>query len=401
MPSLRFAIVLAMAAALGPFAIDTYLPAFPSITQAMHASIDEIGLSVSLYVLGLAMGQLIGGSLSDRYGRAKVMLAGLVLFSLASLLLAFSHTLAELLVLRFIQALGGGCCSVNIPAVVRDHTEGREAAKLFSLIGLIMIIAPAIAPSIGTLILAVSHWPGIFVFLVLYSLLVMLLLKRYVFSLPVPQRLTTAKKMPLLTSYHYVLKNGAAVCLILIQAFAFGVLLIFLTNASFIYQEWFTVPNFAFALLFTCNVAVMGLLGFTNRLLLARLEPVVLLVCGVTLQALAVAALILIAFFHLGLLFFVPALMIAIGAVGMIAPNNQACFMQFFPHNSGAAAALMGALQLTLSSCMSALSAFVANGSLLNVILTMGLCAVSCVLLVWRAFCLIRAKAVIEAEAVK
>lgn len=156
-------------------------------------------------------------------------------------------------------------------------------------------------------------------------------------------------------------------------------MLIFLTNASFIYQQWFAVSAFTFSLLFACNIAMMGFLSLINRWLLHRLEPIMILTMAVILQTLAVAALIVIVFLKLNIVFFVPALMVAVGSMGMISPNTQACYLQYFGNNSGTASALMGAIQLTIAGCMSTLSTFVADGGLQPLVLTMGLCAIVCV----------------------
>src|SRR5260221_4677606 len=114
MTNLKLAIILAMAVAMAPLAIDTYLPSFPYIAETMHIDINTLGLSVSVYMFGLAIGQFFGGPLSDCWGRAKVMLLGLSLFILASLLLTFSNNLTELLILRVLQAFGGGWALVSV-----------------------------------------------------------------------------------------------------------------------------------------------------------------------------------------------------------------------------------------------------------------------------------------------
>ncbi len=388
---LRLVIILAMAAALGPFALDTYLPAFPSIATSLNTGIDHIGLSVSVYIFGLAFGQLIGGPLSDRWGRAKIMLTGLIIFSIASLMLAFSHNLNELIVWRIIQALGGGWSGVSIAAIVRDRTDGQEAAKLFSMITLIMIIAPALAPTIGSTILTLGSWREIFIFLTVYSLLVLILLRIYIFTASASAQQTRVAKLSFFPAYKTVLKNNVAIYLIMLQGFSFSVMYVFLTNASFIYQQWFGVAKFTFAFLFACNIAMMALLGIINRILLRKLSPVLLLSLVVLLQMLAVLILVIIGFFHsheLG--FFVPALMVAVGTIGVISPNNQACYLQAFKHNSGTAAALMGAFQLAIAGGMSALSAFMGNGTLRPIVLVMGLCSVLSILSLGRALTIIR-----------
>src|SRR5690606_38544920 len=134
----RLAAVLAFVVALGPFALDAYLPAFPAIATALGVTTGAVGLTISVYVIALAAGQLIGGPLSDRFGRSPVMFAGLALFIAGSLLVAAGESLAFMLFGRIVQAFGGGWCMVSVPAIARDRTEGRETAQLFSLIALIM-----------------------------------------------------------------------------------------------------------------------------------------------------------------------------------------------------------------------------------------------------------------------
>ncbi|HVV69323.1 MAG TPA: multidrug effflux MFS transporter [Gammaproteobacteria bacterium] len=396
MASLRLAIILAMAVALGPFAFDTYLPSFPSIAEGLHTDIDNVGYSVSVYIFGLAFGQLIGGPLSDRYGRAKIMLTGLVLFSVASIMIACSHSLSALIVWRIIQSFGGGWCAVSVPAIVRDRVEGQEAARLFSLIAQMMIVAPAIAPMVGSIILTVANWRGIFVFIAAYAVLVIVLLRLYLFSEPAPIK-PVMGKITFFSSYVAVIKNPVAIYLILLQAFAFSIMMIFLTNASFIYQEWFGVSKFVFAVFFFCNIAMMGFLAFINRLLLRRFAASLLLSLAVVLQTLAVLVLVGIVYFHdYKLILFVPALMVTVGSMGVISPNNQACYLQFFKHNSATAAALMGALQLTVAGCMSALSAWMGNHTLRPIVLLMALCATLSLLMMLRSIIVLRKNKLIE-----
>ena len=391
MASLRLAIILAMAVALGPFAFDTYLPSFPSIAQSLHTEIDSVGFSVSVYIFGLAFGQLIGGPLSDRLGRAKIMLVGVALYAAASIMVAYSNSLTEMIVWRIIQSFGGGWCAVSVPAIVRDRMEGQEAAKMFSLIALMMIIAPAIAPMVGSIILTVASWRGIFIFIAAYAGLVFVLLRLYLFTRAALPEKPATKKITFFSGYLAVMKNNVAIYLILLQAFAFSIMMIFLTNASFIYQEWFGVSKFIFAVFFACNIAAMGLLAVINRILLRRLSASLLLSLAVVLQTAAVLVLLAIVYFHdykLGL--FVPALMVTVGSMGVISPNNQACYLQFFKQNSATAAALMGALQLTIAGGMSALSALIGNHTLRPIVLLMALCAALSLLMMLRAMVILR-----------
>ncbi len=155
-------LTLAAVFAISPFAIDSYLPAMPSMASAMNVDISMLSVTVSLYVLGLAVGQLIGGPLSDKKGRRPVMAVGLGIFAVGSLLITTTIHIESLWLWRFVQAIGGGIAVVGVPATIRDNTTGKESAKLFSLIALIMMIAPSIAPTIGTLFLRMAGWQWIF-----------------------------------------------------------------------------------------------------------------------------------------------------------------------------------------------------------------------------------------------
>lgn len=165
----RVALLVAANTALAPFAIDAYLPAIGVLAENINASIHHTELSISMFLFGFAIGQLCFGPLSDRVGRKPVLLSGLVVFMLASLMITTVDSLPSLLVWRFIQALGGGACVVNSAAIVRDCFSGREAAKVMSTMAMIMMLAPLVAPAVGSLLLHIAGWWLIFVFLAAYA----------------------------------------------------------------------------------------------------------------------------------------------------------------------------------------------------------------------------------------
>ncbi|GGD49657.1 hypothetical protein GCM10012288_24650 [Malaciobacter pacificus] len=147
-----FVVILAMLTSITPLAIDVYLPSFIQMSEYFYTSIDQIEITLSIYLLGFALGQLIGGPLSDRYGRKIFIFSGLVVYIIFSFLISLSSSVEQLWVFRFFQALGGGFAVVNTSAIVRDIYHGREGAKVFSVISMIMMIAPMIVPIIGGLI---------------------------------------------------------------------------------------------------------------------------------------------------------------------------------------------------------------------------------------------------------
>ncbi len=379
----RLTLLLASAVALGPFTIDTYLPAFPSIAQTLGIGLHEVSLTISVYIFVMAFGQLVGGPVSDRYGRKQAMLVGLTVFILASLMLAQSETLESLLFWRALQAFGGGWTSASIPAIVRDRCKGKEAAKLFSTIGLIMIIAPAIAPTLGSTILTFTSWRGIFIFLAIYGTTVAVCLWVGLFSRMPPY--APKPQQNLLGSYWSVLTRPMAVRFIVIQAMVFSVMMIFLTHASFIYQEWFGLSAYTFSILFAGNIAVMASMNILGRRLLTTFEPVQVVKLGVSVQMVAVLLLLLSVTWLQSLYLFAPALMLAVGSLGAIAPNVQGSYMHFFERNSGTAAALLGAIPMTLSGLISALSTLLSDSTLNPIVLLMLASVAMGLILVWRA----------------
>ena len=165
----RLALLLATLVALGPLAIDTYLPALLAMSGHFSVEIHAVEVSVSVYVLGVAAGQWLGGPLSDQFGRKPVAYVGLTLFILGCLSIPLSSTIDMLYMLRFLQALGGGATVVIAAASVRDHFTGKEAARVMTTIGLVMLVAPLVAPAVGALLLKLFGWQSIFYMLAMYG----------------------------------------------------------------------------------------------------------------------------------------------------------------------------------------------------------------------------------------
>lgn len=375
------ALILAMSMALGPLAIDTYLPAFPAMAESLAVDIHSISLSIAAYVIALAFGQLVAGPLSDRLGRQIIMLTGLSIFAVSSLMISYAQSLDSLLLWRAFQAFGGGWAAVCVPAIVRDRLSGNEAARFFSLIGLIMITAPAIAPSIGSLILLQWSWSAIFVFLAIYGLVTIGMLKLVLFRGPqLPPKIN--KTQSIVQSYISVIKNRPALRFMFLQTLAFSIMLLFITHSSFIYQTHFGASPSEFSLLFGANILLMFSINLINRLLLKHFQSRRILRWSVSLQALGITLLLLVMTFTPSLWLFLPAIMLTIGAQGAIIPNTQACYMDYFSQNSGTAAALLGATQFLGAGLISAASTLLPE-SVIMIIILQACCSLICLGLVW------------------
>ncbi len=385
MSHFQLALLLGITVALGPLALDAYLPAFPEIARGFAIAHGDVGLTLSAYVATLGMAQLVGGPLSDRYGRKGILFGGLAVFAIASVMIAQAETLGVMIAWRVVQGVGGAFCAVSVPAIVRDQVGGQDAARLYGLIGLIMFIAPAAAPALGTLMLALGDWHWIFLVLAGYAALVALVLQLALFPRLKPRPRATTPVKTLVTNYLLVLRHKTTMRFIGIQVMCFSTMLLFITHSSFIYQEWFGLSNKAFSMLFAANIALMAVLNLINRPLLKFFPSVVLLRIQVILQFVALIALVTVVVMG-GPFWMVAACIIAaIGFQGGIVPNNMANALEFFPHLGGTAAAMLGASQFTLAGGVSALSSAFGGGALLPIVVSMMACSAGAVVLAWGA----------------
>ena len=355
------AALLAALIALMPLSIDTYLPAIPQIAQNLQTDIHLIEKSLSSFMFGVAAGQLIGGSISDVKGRRSVALAGLAVFVVSSLALTLLQTVDQLLMLRWVQALGAGMSAVMVGAVVRDHYEGRQAAQMFALIGIILMLAPLVAPMLGSVLQSVGGWRTIFGTLTFYGALILLLV--YLF---LPASGGSGGKIDrhfmsgVVQRYRHVLQTHRALGFLFLQAFSFGSMFCFLTESPFVYMHLYGLSPTAYAWIFGCNIITMATF---NRVTAWRLKcgsnAEDILKWGVGLQLVANVLMVL-----LVLLYGLPPLwllvlcvMCSVGTQGLIGANTQACFMAYFRTDGGSANALL----MSTSSLMGALMGWLAT----------------------------------------
>jgi len=338
-------VLLAALTSVTPLAVDMYLPAMPAIARDLATGIEKIEVTVAIFLLCFALGQLVGGTLSDRIGRRKTALGGLLLFALANLALFTAASLESLYLFRAFQAFGGGIAIVNSSAVVRDLFHGKEAAKAFSAIASITMIAPMIAPALGALVIAWLEWRYIFLFLGIYALAVALVL-----ALRLPET-GTRTRTPVLAAYRRVLTHREAQGYILALSLSFSGMFVFIAKSSYVYMEYFAVPAAWFPLLFGANVFMMILLTRLNILWVRRSDPAVLMRRGIRIQSAAGLGLLALSFSpSLGGIF--AALVLYVGILGIIFGNGVACALEHFRHDSGIANSVIGVTEFTIAGAV-------------------------------------------------
>lgn len=361
MPTLterQLVLTLASLAAITPLAIDMYLPAIPSISRDLSTSIPNVEFSVSLYFLGMAMGQLFGGPISDAYGRRPMVIAGLVLFGFSSIVLSFVTQIELFWIFRALQSFGGGIATVNVSATVRDMFSGKESARVFSLISMVMLVAPLIAPTIGSAILSLFHWEAIFVILGVYAFFAMWL---YVFRFPSIKK-EKAKATPI-KNYISVVSHKQAMIFIVAQTLCTSGMYTYITSSSFIYMEHFHVTPSLFAIFFGANVFMMMIFGRVNAWLVRRREPLWVLRFGMMMQTFF--AIVLFALHQKGSLYVMfPLIGLYLGMIGFIYSNSVSLALEFFPNISASANAIVGVLQYSVGAMMGFMASSLHDGTL-------------------------------------
>ncbi len=364
--------------AIAPFAIDTYLPALPAMAQALDSSIVQLNYTISTYLIGFGLGQLLGGPISDQLGRRPIGLLGLTVFICGTVAISFATSVEQIQWLRPVQALGGGLVASICNAMVRDSYTPTEAAKRFPLVMLVMLAAPLIAPVVGTLLLPFG-WMSIFWFLAIYALVILLVFSGMRESNS--YRTGVLRLGHLIPQYLEVLNrrvDGVRVPMryVLIQGFVGSALMVFLTNAAFIYLDYFDVGVNHFPIYFGANVFTMMIFTLITARLVRRMPPYRLFRTGLFMQLGAVLALAAVVLAGEPPVFvFTPILALVIGSTGLINSTISGLHLANFKKLAGSAGALMSMATFSFGAALGALSSSFNNGTLMPIVGVM-LCSV-------------------------
>jgi DHA1 family bicyclomycin/chloramphenicol resistance-like MFS transporter len=348
-PPLALVIVMAALMAVAPFTIDAYLPSMPSLAVHFDAPMALVQLSLSLYMLGFAGGQLFIGPWSDRVGRRVPIFIALSLYIAGSLLCSFAPSMELLNAARFLQGLGAGVGPVVVRAMVRDRFEREESARLMSLLGMIFMIAPMVAPFVGGWILTLIGWQAIFLFLACYGA-VALVSTLFIVKETLPrERRSTAPLLSILNDYRSLLRDRRFLGFSLASSAAFAGMFAFFSGSPFVYIDHYGVSPQNYGWLFGVNVVLMMGLNFVNRRLVPRFGSERLMRWALNVNLFGGLSLILLAFFPFGgLPVLVTCVAFLISPLSMIGANSMAGALDKFPHIAGTASALSGAISYSI-----------------------------------------------------
>ena len=342
-------ILISILSSVAPMGIDTYLPSIPEIAKYFDVNIHKVELSLSIFLIGFAIGQIFGGPISDRYGRRVGSIIGLLGYALFSFLIIFSSSIYELWIYRFLEAFFGGITVVNATAAVRDRFSGQEAAKVFSLIGMVRSLAPLLAPVFGAAIIHFFPWEGIFVFLTIYALIVAFFIYK-----DLPESFTYTKQN-IIESYKLVLTHKKAMKAMLVLAISFGAFFIIIAKTSYIYIEYFGIKTDYFPLFFGINFIILIAMINVNVKLLKTYQAKNIAKYATLIQF-CVGIIFLLIHKDMNLILTVIIIASYMSMMAFIFGNCMSLAIEHFSKNAGVASGVIGVLQFGLGALISSVA---------------------------------------------
>ncbi|GGY12182.1 Bcr/CflA family multidrug efflux MFS transporter [Streptomyces tanashiensis] len=352
-------LVLGGLTALPPLSMDMYLPALPEVTGALRAPAATVQLTLTACLAGMALGQLVVGPMSDKWGRRRPLLVGMAVYVLATAVCALAPTAELLIGFRLLQGLAGAAGIVIARAVVRDLYDGVEMARFFSTLMLISGVAPIIAPLIGGQILRLTDWRGVFHVLTVIGVLLTLVVWRFLHETLPPERRHEGGVGQALRTMRGLLADRVFTGYMLTGGLAFAALFAYISASPFVIQDLYGASPQTFSLLFGLNSVGLVAVGQINgKLLVGRVSLDKALGFGLGTILLASVALTLMTtgvFGETGLAPIAAGLFVLMSAMGLAMPNTNAQALMRTPHAAGSASALLGTSSFLIGAVASPL----------------------------------------------
>jgi DHA1 family bicyclomycin/chloramphenicol resistance-like MFS transporter len=385
----RLVLILGSLSAFGPLSIDMYLPGLPRLAATLDAPAWAAQLTLTACLAGLALGQMLAGPLSDRFGRRRPLLIGVAAYAAASLLCALAPSILALVALRLVQGFAGAAGIVIARAVVRDMHSGVAAARYFSLLMLVNGLAPVLAPVAGGQLLEVTSWRGVFVVLAVIGLALLAAT-----AAGLPETLSAERRhaggvRETLHTFARLTRDRVFIGHALAGGLAFGAMFAYIAGSPFVLQDIYGASPQLFSVMFAVNALGIVAAGQLNRAVVGRFGPRGILCAAVAVQAAAgLALLAVVAVGGLGVWPVVALLFVVVAAIGLVVPNGTALALADHPRVAGSASALLGVLQFSVGAATAPLVGVAGSTSALpmaGLIAVMGVGAVLAATVVARA----------------
>ncbi|NVZ22486.1 multidrug effflux MFS transporter [Pseudomonas costantinii] len=376
----RLALLLGLITAIGPFAIDSYLPALPTLGTSLQASPAAVQMSLTVFFMVIGVCQLFYGPISDVFGRKPPIYAGLVIFAIASIGCALAPTIEVLIGFRALQAFGA-CAGMVIPrAIVRDLYTGHEAARLMALLMLVMSVSPILAPLAGSVVISLWSWREVFAVLAVVAVLCLVMtIMQLPETHPAERRLGKTLRNAV-GSYGALLRDPVFIGLSVVSGFGLATFFVFIGSAPFVYIEYFGLTPTQFSLCFALNAASFFAMSQLTARLSARFGLAPLIRWSVISVAVVMALLAATTLWGNNLALMMTLLFVGFGFLGLLLPAAGVLSLEDHGAVAGSASALLGAIQMITAALSMTLVGVFADHTPAPMLLGIALCAVAAML---------------------
>ncbi|MFS0839144.1 multidrug effflux MFS transporter [Paenibacillus sp. 1P03SA] len=360
---ITLAVILGSLSAFGPLSLDMYLPALPRLADDLHTTASLAQLSLTSCLLGLAIGQVFAGSISDIKGRRAPLMTGLAIYTAASLLCAIVPSIWGLIVLRFIQGMAGSAGIVLSRAVVRDMYSGSELTRFFSLLMLINGVAPILAPIAGGQLLQFTSWQGVFIVLALIGVIMLLASWKGLPETLPPDRRTKGGVKQTVAVFKTLLRDRIFMGYALSQGLVAAAMFAYISGSPFVIQNIFGASPQMFSLFFAINGLGIILAGQIAGRLAGRVSETKLLISGLVIAGLGGVTLLAMILAGAGLTAILIPLFFVVSSVGIVNTAGFSLAMQNYGHSAGSASALLGLLSFIFGGLVAPLVGIAGSGT--------------------------------------
>jgi len=377
---LWMATILGSLSAFGPLSLDMYLPALPMLEGDLQTTTSMAQLSLTACLIGLSVGQLFAGPLSDVRGRRMPLLIGLILYAVSSFLCAVAPSIWTFVLLRFVQGMAGSAGIVIARATVRDLYSGTELTKFFALLMLVNGIAPIAAPIAGGQLLQVTTWHGVFVVLGLIGIIMFLTV---MFGLPEtlpPERRSKAGIGHTLTTFGNLFKDRVFMGYALSQGLVTAAMFAYISGSPFVFQQIFGVSPQGFSLIFAMNGVGIILASQITGKLAGKVKETKLFICGISIAAIGGISLLGMILLDAGLVAVLIPLFFVVSSVGMVGATGFSLAMQNQSKAAGSASALQGLLSFVSGGIVAPLVGIAGNSTAVPMGIVISLATIGAIL---------------------
>ena len=353
-PSAKFILLVGVMAALPAVTTDMYLPSLPQVATELDTTTALVQGTITGVLIGGAIGQLIVGPLSDRFGRRRPVMIGVLLHVVSSILCIFAAGIVPLLALRVIQGVGNAAATTTAMAVIRDRYTGATASAILSRLMLVIGLAPLLAPMIGSLVADIAGWRAVFGVLAFLGLALIVFMWRFLPETLPPAARRSEGPRGALSSYRVLLRDREFIALAVLPGLGMAVIMSYVVGSPFVFQQQYGLSEAQFALLFAVNGIGLVLGAQVNAAIVHRFEPLHIMRVAVPISlGLAVVLVIVTAGEIGGLVGFMVPLWLLLTVNSVLPPNAGALALSRYGDRAGSAAAIIGALQAGIAGTIS------------------------------------------------